>query len=146
MASVRQNGGRRCVSLTPQINDVLPGSELWLCPNMSLQILSTQSHSLAPTLISRCETIENQTIKTYLLVHIPWSYKISKGKFLFPLPQGISSQGEGCAGQTLCLTVPGEQTACGAQTLSSLEIGVGPSEVALNLSKPPPGKPQPGKD
>lgn len=113
----------------------------WNCLDMALQILSIQSHSLAPKFISRSEITENQTTKNpFVGSHSlkplrPGSYEITRGKniLFFFFPQRISLQIEGCAGQTLHLAVPGGQGAWGAQTLSSLETGMGPSEVGLNL-------------
>lgn len=81
------------------------------CPNMALQILSTQSHSaccsnnsnVAPSFISRGETTENQTIKNLPVgSHSPnmprlRSYKISRGKkngFFLIFPKELALRGK----------------------------------------------------
>lgn len=59
---------------------------LWNCPDVALQILSIQSHSLAPKFISRGEIAENQTtnnpfVGSHSLKPLrPGSYEISRGK------------------------------------------------------------------
>lgn len=123
-------GHPKSVMFFQKVNPGYPGN----CPDVALQILSIQSHLLAPKFISRGEIAENQTTKNpFVGSHSlkplrPRSYEISRGKnILFSFfPQRISLQREGCAGQALHLAVPGGQGAWGAQTLSSLETGMGP--------------------